>query len=336
MVQAQDPANDPDLFFDPATKATVRKGEQANTFPFGEAAGGNAGNNDPAATTSAAPATGTALPAEDPAATGTECVTAVTVTVTATATAAADSSLPTVVVGGEATPTSVAAEPAPTSVGDADFGSCSVPEIEFGQGFDNRRETSFQPVDKASFDHGSAQNIDIITRAVCDTLVNKCGANQAARDLCATAQAAASAAEPKKTGIQADAFNAVFGKTTVSALPRLSLLHANGTLLQNFAAVQAFDDQGRAVPGTGSATDNAGNAGNTGTDNTGNTGNSDNTGNTGSAGAVGDFGSCSTPQILFAQGLDGRKETAFEPVDKASFDHGSAQNIDIITRTSLT
>lgn len=223
MVQAQDPANDPDLFFDPATKATVRKGEQANTFPFGEAAGGNAGNNDPAATTSeAATATGTALPAEDPAATGTECVTAVTVTVTATATAAADSSLPTVVVGGEATSTSVAAEPAPTSVGDADFGSCSVPEIEFGQGFDNRRETSFQPVDKASFDHGSAQNIDIITRAVCDTLVNKCGANQAARDLCATAQAAASAAEPKKTGIQADAFNAVFGKTTVSAMSRLS------------------------------------------------------------------------------------------------------------------
>ncbi|KAG6842343.1 hypothetical protein C0991_010633 [Blastosporella zonata] len=35
LVQAQDPANDPDLFFDPATKATVKKGTQANTAPFG-------------------------------------------------------------------------------------------------------------------------------------------------------------------------------------------------------------------------------------------------------------------------------------------------------------
>jgi hypothetical protein len=30
------------------------------------------------------------------------------------------------------------------------------------------------------------------------------------------------------------------------------------------------------------------------------------------------FGSCSTPQIKFAQGLDGRKETAFAPVDQGS------------------
>jgi len=37
LVQAQDPANDPDLFFDPATQATVKKGAQPNTFPFGGA-----------------------------------------------------------------------------------------------------------------------------------------------------------------------------------------------------------------------------------------------------------------------------------------------------------
>ncbi len=36
LVQAQDPNNDPDLFFDPATQSTVRKGEQPNTFPFGQ------------------------------------------------------------------------------------------------------------------------------------------------------------------------------------------------------------------------------------------------------------------------------------------------------------
>lgn len=36
---------------------------------------------------------------------------------------------------------------AASSIGD--FGSCSVPQIEFATGFDNRKETSFQPVDKS-------------------------------------------------------------------------------------------------------------------------------------------------------------------------------------------
>lgn len=87
----------------------------------------------------------------------------------------------------------------------------------------------------ANFNHGSAQNINIITRFVCDQLVNFCGADQTARATCATAITAASSAEPAKTGIQADAFNAVFGITT------------------NFASVQAFDDQGRPFGPTGSA-----------------------------------------------------------------------------------
>ncbi|EAU85446.1 hypothetical protein CC1G_12419 [Coprinopsis cinerea okayama7 len=34
LVQAQDPANDPELFFDPALRATVVRGSQANTAPF--------------------------------------------------------------------------------------------------------------------------------------------------------------------------------------------------------------------------------------------------------------------------------------------------------------
>lgn len=36
LNQAQDPANDPDLFFDPATQATVQRSSQANTFPLGD------------------------------------------------------------------------------------------------------------------------------------------------------------------------------------------------------------------------------------------------------------------------------------------------------------
>ena len=34
LVQAQDPANDPNLFFDPATETTVTRGSQSNTSPF--------------------------------------------------------------------------------------------------------------------------------------------------------------------------------------------------------------------------------------------------------------------------------------------------------------
>lgn len=45
MVQAQDPANDPDVFFDPATKASVKKGSQANTFPFGSSGTASASNS---------------------------------------------------------------------------------------------------------------------------------------------------------------------------------------------------------------------------------------------------------------------------------------------------
>ncbi|KAJ7902387.1 hypothetical protein B0H13DRAFT_2026654 [Mycena leptocephala] len=34
LVQAQDPGNDPNVFFDPATLASVKLGAQANTHPF--------------------------------------------------------------------------------------------------------------------------------------------------------------------------------------------------------------------------------------------------------------------------------------------------------------
>lgn len=52
LVQAQDPANGPNLFFDPATKSTVMKGNQPNTFHFG-------GGNVAVTATTAAAATST-------------------------------------------------------------------------------------------------------------------------------------------------------------------------------------------------------------------------------------------------------------------------------------
>ncbi|PON20365.1 hypothetical protein TGAM01_v210744 [Trichoderma gamsii] len=68
-------------------------------------------------------------------------------------------------------------------------------------------------------------------------------------------------------------------------------------------------------------------ANNTATDSSAASGNGAN-GN--AAGATGSFGSCSNPSIKFANGLDGRTEPAFAPVDEADFNHGSALNIKVI------
>ncbi|KAI0049809.1 hypothetical protein FA95DRAFT_1581560 [Auriscalpium vulgare] len=204
-------------------------------------------------------------------------------------------------IGGATSAAAVVARAAASDIGD--FGSCTVPQIQFGVGFDNRKETSFEPVDLKSFAHGSAQNIDIITQFICDTLTNTCGADQTAKDTCKTAQAAADA-KPPKTGAQADAFNAAFGIKT------------------NFAAVAAVDDQGNVVAGTGAAaatsaaaavTTSAAAAATTSAAAAASAA-------SGASGAIGDFGSCSVPQIQFGVGFDNRKETSFEP------------NIDIITQ----
>jgi hypothetical protein len=217
----------------------------------------------------------------------------------------------------------VAAAPATgaaSSIGN--FGKCSVPQIEFAAGFDGRTETSFQPVDLASFNHGSAQAISIITQFICDTLTNSCGADATAKKTCAAAQAAANAAPPK-TGIDADIFNAAFGIAT------------------NFRNVEAIDDQGRVIAGsTGGSVDvvAVGGAPATPVATKATTKAPAATAPvaaapaTGAASSIGNFGKCSVPQIEFAVGFDGRTETSFRPVDLASFNHGSAQAISIITQ----
>lgn len=157
----------------------------------------------------------------------------------------------------------------------------------------------------ASFNHGSAQAIGIISQFICDQLTNSCKADQTAKDTCKQAQAAGNAA-PAKTGAAADAFNAVFGIKT------------------NFAAVQAIDDQGRPVAGTGSdATGNTAAAAATTTAATAATttaaaaaSTTSASSSTGSSSAIGDFGKCSVPKIEFGVGFDNRKETSFQPADK--------------------
>ncbi|KAJ7707680.1 hypothetical protein B0H17DRAFT_1033579 [Mycena rosella] len=111
------------------------------------------------------------------------------------------------------------------------FGSCSIPEIEFGTGFDGRKETSFQPVDRTSYNHASAQTISVITQAICDALTNSCGADATAKATCTRAQSAADAATPGQ-GIDADIFNGFFDIST------------------NFAAVPAVAEQSSTITPT--------------------------------------------------------------------------------------
>ncbi|OBZ72196.1 hypothetical protein A0H81_07966 [Grifola frondosa] len=326
LVQAQDPANDPNVFFDPATQASVQKGAQPNTFPFGTS-GSSSSNSSALASVSVSAstsvsssvvsvtATGDALVVASTTATD-DCEATVTVTAAIAAATTSDSSVVTVSVGDTATTiaSSAVASSTASSSSIGNFGTCSVPQIEFATGFDGRKETSFQPVDQTSYNHGSAQNIDVITQFICDSLVNTCGADQTAKNTCATAKAAADTVTAE-TGGQADAFNAVFGIQT------------------DFAAVAVVDDTGKTIsPGTGSSSTVAVSASAATLAGTTTASAVATTATASTSSGIGDFGKCSVPQIEFGTGFDGRKETSFEPVDQTSYNHGSAQNIDIITQ----
>ncbi|KAF8896338.1 hypothetical protein BD779DRAFT_577336 [Infundibulicybe gibba] len=300
LVQAQDPGNDPNLFFDPALGTTVRKGDQPNTSP--------PENNvpvllifTPSAQVSETVHSKRATSAETAT---TSCATAITVTVSGTGPVVTAANAVTVTFGEFASSTTTAAPATtttvattPDSVSNSNFGACTTPQIQFGTGFDGRKETSFEPVDKASFNHGSSQDVQTITKFMCDTLTNSCKANQAAKDECQTAQAAALTA-PSGSGAQADAFNRVFGIQT------------------SFVDVPQVDDTGKLV--SGGSTSLSSSAFPTAT--------------ISAVAASPAFGKCSTPQIEFGAGFDGRRETSFQPTDKSSFNHGSATDISIITQ----
>ncbi|KAH7355381.1 hypothetical protein BKA65DRAFT_475821 [Rhexocercosporidium sp. MPI-PUGE-AT-0058] len=89
-----------------------------------------------------------------------------------------------------------------------DFGACSNPAVQFAVGLDGRKEASFQAVNNADFNHGSALNIKVISDFICQQLDSKCKANAAALDACASAQSAAAALKGQAS---ADAFNAALG-----------------------------------------------------------------------------------------------------------------------------
>jgi len=123
LVQAQDAANDPNLFFDPATSATVTLGSQPNTFPFGT---NGSGANPPANGTNPVNAGVLNPPANN----------------THMDHGGNDD-------GGNNVNGGTGNNNGTDTGNIGNFGSCTVPQIEFGQGFDGRKETSFKPVDQS-------------------------------------------------------------------------------------------------------------------------------------------------------------------------------------------
>ncbi|KAE8447161.1 hypothetical protein EG329_010992 [Mollisiaceae sp. DMI_Dod_QoI] len=130
-----------------------------------------------------------------------------------------------------------------------DFGSCSDPAVEFAVGLDGRKEASFQAVNQADFNHGSALNIGVIASFICSELSSSCQAGADALAACTAAQAAAKAATGQAA---ADAFNSALG---VSASKKRAVLNAN---VQTFtgalggaapAVVQSSGDRPFAVNG---------------------------------------------------------------------------------------
>lgn len=93
------------------------------------------------------------------------------------------------------------------------LGSCSNSRIGYGASFDGLIEKSFQPADKTEFNHGSADNIGIITSFICQQLADKYKSSQAALEVCSKASNAAA----KQSGKAAtDTFNTAFDSDSTS------------------------------------------------------------------------------------------------------------------------
>ncbi|KAL0930511.1 uncharacterized protein CTRU02_214586 [Colletotrichum truncatum] len=87
-----------------------------------------------------------------------------------------------------------------------DFGDCQDPSIQFAAGLDGRQEASFGPA--GDFDHGSAQNINIISSFICSQLSSRCQAGDDAVAACEQGQADAQGLQGQAA---ADAFNSALG-----------------------------------------------------------------------------------------------------------------------------
>ena len=94
------------------------------------------------------------------------------------------------------------------AAGALDFGECGNPAIQFAAGLDGRQQESFQAVNLADFNQGSALNIAIITAFIQDRLGSNCNAPEATLQAAAQAETAALAASGQAA---ADAWNNALG-----------------------------------------------------------------------------------------------------------------------------
>ena len=91
-----------------------------------------------------------------------------------------------------------------------DFNGCNL-GIDFGPGNDGRKEDSFVPADKATFNHGSALNIKVISDFICQQAANKCDLGDAEVAACNDANQLAQGTAAGKAQASADAFNEALG-----------------------------------------------------------------------------------------------------------------------------
>lgn len=89
-----------------------------------------------------------------------------------------------------------------------DFGDCANPAIEFAPQADRGNADAFAAVDQDDFNHGSANNINVISGFICSQLASSCNAAQDAVDACDDAEAAADGLSGQDA---ADAFNDALG-----------------------------------------------------------------------------------------------------------------------------
>lgn len=99
-----------------------------------------------------------------------------------------------------------------TSLAGADFGKCTpTMDFQFGRAGRKATEGTFLPTDAlVAQGQQDALNPNIITNRICDQLTNVCGANQAAKDACASAKTVVSGLTTKDQ-TTADAFNQALG-----------------------------------------------------------------------------------------------------------------------------
>lgn len=269
LNQAQDPANGPDDFFDPACKCTVKKGSQANTSPLGGGATSGGNSTSPNAEAAVSETTTSTSAAVTETATATDVATTTATDVAATTTAAPDASATCPAV---ATVT-VTVDPAAATTTDAaatttDAAASATETASAASSTDSAAATTTSAAAAPAVTGALAAGIDL---GSCTDPTIKFGAGIEGRvetsfipnntkdfahgsaqnsaiitqficdtfvNSCKANQAAvsacatakaAAAAAGAKKGAAADAFNKVFGVTT------------------NFASVQALDDQGEAV-----------------------------------------------------------------------------------------